>query len=178
MLDHRDGLLLVIIRPLEPGDWPGVEAIYREGIDAGNATFESQPPSWQSFDDGKVKDARLVTEDDDGSVIGWAAASPVSSRPVYRGVIEHSVYVAEAAQGQGVGRALLRAFLETAEAAGYWTMQSGIFPENTASIRLHESEGFRTVGTREAIALMTHGPFAGEWRDTVLVEWRSAVNGR
>ena len=174
----------MIIRPLEPADWPAVEQIYREGIEAGSATFETQPPSWESFDTGKVRDARLVAVDDAGtavkagSVIGWAAASPVSSRPAYRGVIEHSVYVATAAQGTGVGRALLRAFLETAEAAGYWTVQSGIFPENTASIRLHESEGFRAVGTRESIALMTNGPYAGQWRDTVLVEWRSGVNGR
>lgn len=163
---------------MHTADWPAVEQIYREGIEAGSATFETEAPTWEAFDAGKVTDARLVAEDDDGSVIGWAAASPVSSRPVYRGVIEHSVYVAPSAQGRGVGRALLRALLETAEKAGYWTVQSGIFPENTASIRLHESEGFRTVGRREAIALMTNGPFAGLWRDTVLVEWRSAVNGR
>ena len=168
----------MIIRALEPSDWPPVEAIYREGIDAGNATFEPQPPDWQSFDAGKVRDARLVAVDDVGSVVGWAAASPVSSRPVYRGVIEHSVYVAEAAQGRGVGGELLRAFLATAEEAGYWTVQSGIFPENAASLVLHERAGFRTVGTRRGIALMTYGPYAGSWRDTVLVEWRSSKNGQ
>jgi phosphinothricin acetyltransferase len=157
---------------MRPEDWPQVERIYREGIDAGNATFESDPPTWKSFDSGKVADPRLVAVEGD-TVVGWAAASPVSSRPAYRGVIEHSVYVAGSAQGRGIGRELLRAFLDAAEAAGYWTVQSSIFPENTASMRLHEQNGFRTVGRREAIALMTYGPHRGRWRDTVLVEWRS-----
>jgi len=167
----------VIVRPLRPEDWPQVEQIYRQGIEAGNATFESDPPTWEAFDAGKIRDARLVAVDGD-NVIGWAAASPVSSRPAYRGVIEHSVYVGEAAQGRGVGRELLAAFLDAAEAAGYWTVQSSIFPENAASIALHEKHGFRTVGRREAIALMTYGPYKGQWRDTVLVEWRSAQQGR
>ena len=171
-------LLLVSIRAMRPEDWPQVEAIYREGIDAGNATFEADPPTWEAFDAGKIPDVRLVATDGNGSVIGWVAASPVSTRAAYRGVIEHSVYVAEAAQGRGVGRDLLRAFLNAAEVADYWMVQSSIFPENTASIILHEKEGFRTVGRREAIALMTYGPHAGEWRDTVLVEWRSAPQGR
>lgn len=162
---------------MRPDDWPQVEQIYREGIDAGNATFESDPPNWEAFDAGKIPDGRLVATDSD-VVIGWAAASPVSSRPVYRGVIEHAVYVAEAAQGRGVGRELLTAFLEAAEAAGYWTVQSSIFPENTASITLHEKHGFRTIGRREAIALMTYGPYKDQWRDTVLVEWRSTKEGR
>jgi len=170
-------LLLVTVREMRPEDWPEVETIYRQGIDAGNATFESNPPTWEAFDAGKVRDVRLVAVDED-RVVGWAAASPVSSRPVYRGVIEHSVYVAEAAQGKGVGRELLAAFLAAAEAVGYWTVQSSIFPENEASIALHEKHGFRTIGRREAIALMTYGPYAGRWRDTVLVEWRSATQGR
>jgi phosphinothricin acetyltransferase len=170
-------MLPVTIRGMRPADWPQVERIYREGIDAGNATFESDPPTWQGFDAGKVPDARLVAVDGD-DVIGWVAASPVSARPVYRGVIEHSVYVSQAAQGRGVGGALLAAFLQAAEAAGYWTVQSSIFPENTASIALHEKHGFRTVGHREAIGLMTYGPYAGQWRDTVLVEWRSRTVGR
>ncbi|MDQ2661465.1 MAG: N-acetyltransferase family protein [Actinomycetota bacterium] len=162
---------------MRPDDWPQVEQIYREGIAAGNATFESDPPTWEAFDTGKVRDARLVAVDG-GVVVGWAAASPVSSRPVYRGVIEHSVYVAEAAQGRGIGRELLAAFLDAAEVAGYWTVQSSIFPENTASITLHEKHGFRTIGRREAIALMAYGPYKGQWRDTVVVEWRSAKQGR
>ena len=165
------------VRAMRPEDWPQVEAIYREGIDAGNATFESDPPTWETFDSGKVADARLVAIDENDAVIGWAAASPVSSREVYRGVIEHSVYVAAAAQGRGIGRELLLAFLEAADVAGYWMVQSSIFPENTASIALHEKAGFRTVGRRHAIALQTYGPYAGAWRDTVLVEWRSARNG-
>ncbi|MBX3196087.1 MAG: N-acetyltransferase [Microbacteriaceae bacterium] len=162
---------------MRPEDWPQVEQIYREGIDAGNATFESDPPTWDAFDAGKILDVRLVAVDGE-QVLGWAAASPVSSRPVYRGVIEHSVYVADAAQGRGIGRELLGAFLEAAEAAGYWMVQSSIFPENTASMSLHEKLGFRAVGRREAIALMTYGPYQGQWRDTVLVEWRSAKQGR
>lgn len=166
------------IRPMQPEDWPEVEAIYRDGIDAGNATFEADPPTWEAFDAGKVTDVRLVATDENGVVLGWAAASPVSSRDVYRGVIEHSVYVAAAAQGRGIGRQLLVAFLEEADAAGYWMVQSSIFPENTASITLHERAGFRVVGRREAIALMTYGPHAGTWRDTVLVEWRSTRHGR
>ena len=171
-------LLLVTIRPMRAEDWPQVEAIYREGIKAGNATFESDPPAWDAFDAGKISDVRLVATDEGDRVLGWAAASPVSSRAVYRGVIEHSVYVAVAAQGRGVGGELLHAFLEAAEDADYWMVQSSIFPENIASITVHEKAGFRTVGHREAIALMTYGPHAGQWRDTVLVEWRSARQGR
>ncbi|MGN6502385.1 MAG: GNAT family N-acetyltransferase [Pseudolysinimonas sp.] len=170
-------MLPVTIRALDAADWPQVERIYREGIAAGNATFESEPPSWEAFDAGKVRDPRLVAVDGD-EVVGWAAASPVSSRPVYRGVIEHSVYVAGAAQGRGVGGRLLAAFLDAAEGAGYWTVQSSIFPENAASLALHEKHGFRTVGRREAIALMSYGPHEGRWRDTVLVEWRSRTVGR
>lgn len=170
-------LLLVTVRPMRPKDWPQVEQIYREGIDAGNATFEADPPTWEVFDVGKVRDVRLVAVDGN-RVVGWAAASPISSRAVYRGVIEHSVYVADAAQGRGIGRELLAAFLDAAEAAGYWTVQSSIFPENTASLALHDNHGFRTVGRREAIALMTYGPYEGQWRDTVLVEWRSTKQGR
>ncbi len=163
---------------MRPEDWPQVEAIYREGIDAGNATFESDPPTWDAFDTGKISDVRLVATGENDTVIGWAAASPVSSRAAYRGVIAHSVYVSEAAQGRGVGRELLSAFLHAAEEAGYWMVQSSIFPENTASIILHEEAGFRTVGRREAIALMSYGPHADQWRDTVLVEWRSTRQGR
>lgn len=162
---------------MQAEDWPQVEAIYREGIDAGNATFESHPPTWDAFDAGKIS-VRLVATDENDLVIGWAAASLVSSRAVYRGVIEHSVYVAESAQGRGVGHELLRAFLNAAENAGYWMVQSSIFPENVASITLHEKAGFRTVGRREAIALMSYGSHADQWRDTVLVEWRSTRQGR
>jgi phosphinothricin acetyltransferase len=163
------------IRPLDAADWPAVEAIYREGIATGNATFESQPPGWSTFDAEKITTPRMVATTGDGSVVGWAAASRVSSREVYRGVIEHSVYVAHSTQGAGVGRLLLHAFVDGAEQAGYWTIQSSIFPENTASLALHERAGFRVVGVRRAIATMSYGPWAGQWRDTVLVERRSAI---
>jgi len=162
----------VTIRPLTPADWPTVEHIYREGFATGHATFETEPPSWEGFDTGKLRDPRLVATDADGTVLGWAAASPVSTRPAYRGVVEHSVYMASAARGNRVGGALLQAFIAAADAAGIWTIQSSIFPENTASLRLHERHGFRIVGTRERIALMTYGPLVGIWRDTVLIERR------
>jgi phosphinothricin acetyltransferase len=160
------------VRPLRHDDWPEVETIFREGIDGGHATFESRPPTWSDFDAGKHPDLRIVAVDD-CRVLGWAAASPVSARRAYSGVVEHSVYVAGAARGRGVGGLLLAGLIETAEAHGIWTIQSSIFPENTASIRLHLRHGFRRVGIRERIALMTYGPEAGRWRDTVLVERRS-----
>ena len=154
-------------------DWPAVERIFADGIDAGNATFESATPTWAAFDAGRVEKPRLVAVDGDG-VLGWAAASPVSARAAYRGVIEHSVYVATSAQGQGVGRALLVAFVAAADDAGFWTVQSSVFPENTASLALHQRCGFRVIGRREAIAQSTVGPFAGQWRDTILIERRRA----
>ncbi len=163
------------IRSLRPEDWPVVERIFAEGIAAGNATFESATPTWEQFDSGRIRAPRLVAVDDD-VVLGWAAASPVSSRAAYRGVIEHSVYVASRAQGRGVGRALLVAFIAAADDAGYWTIQSSIFPENAASLALHERAGFRVIGRREAIAQSTVGPYAGQWRDTILIERRSPVS--
>ena len=165
------------VRPMVPADWPDVRTIYADGIATGQATFETEPPhDWDRFDTSRLTDLRLVAVAAD-RVIGWAAATPVSSRPVYRGVIEHSVYVAADARGTGVGRLLLDAFIAAADLAGYWTIQSSVFPENTASLRLHETAGFRTVGRRERIALMSHGPRAGAWRDTILIERRSTLNG-
>lgn len=161
---------------MQADDWPQVESIYREGLNSGNASFESTTPTWEEFDVAKV-DVRLVAVEGD-AVLGWAAGSPASTRSVYQGVIENSVYVASAAAGRGIGFALLEAFLKAAEDAGYWMVQSSIFAENAASISLHEKAGFRIVGRRERIALMTYGPYAGTWRDTVLVEWRSQVQGR
>jgi L-amino acid N-acyltransferase YncA len=154
-------------------DWAEVDRIYRDGIATGNATFESQPPSWDSFDTGKLVAGRLVAIDDTGRVLGWVAASAVSTRDTYRGVVEHSVYVAGSAMGKGVGRLLLGAFIEAAEADGIWTIQSSIFPENAASLALHNRAGFRVVGRRERIAFMTYGPWTGQWRDTVFLERRS-----
>jgi len=161
-----------LIRSMTAADWASVESIYRAGIATGNATFEAEPPTWPAFDSGKLAWGRLVAEDAVGAVIGWVAASSVSSREVYRGVVEHSVYVADSARGHGAGAALLRAFLDAADAAGVWTVQSSIFPENLASLALHDRAGFRRVGHRERIALMTYGPWCGQWRDTILVERR------
>ncbi len=165
------------IRTMTEADWPAVERIYAQGIEDGEATFEVTTPSWEAFDAGRLPDLRLVAVDDRDEVVGWAAASPVSSRAVYRGVVEHSVYVDRRARGAGIGRMLLTAFLEAADASGIWTVQSSVFPENGASIRLHESLGFRVVGRRERIARSGTGPRAGQWRDTILIERRSRVVG-
>jgi phosphinothricin acetyltransferase len=150
-----------------PGDWAAVEAIYAAGLSAGNASFETTTPSWERFDSTRLAEHRLLAEAD-GSVQGWVAVSPVSTRPVYAGVVEHSVYVDPAHAGRGVGTMLLHALIESTEAAGIWTIQSSIFPENAASLALHHRTGFRTVGTRERIA-----QHHGRWRDTILVERRS-----
>lgn len=160
-----------VIRPMTPEDWTTVEAIYREGIATGHATFEADPPTWEAFDTGKLDVGRLVAVDSN-RILGWTALSPVSARPVYSGVVEHSIYIAAAARGHGVGTALLAALAHAADAADLWTIQSSIFPENTVSLALHDRAGFRRIGTRERIAYMTYGPAAGTWRDTILVERR------
>lgn len=165
------------VRSMTAQDWGQVELIFADGIAGGEATFEVATPSWAEFDVAKLPEPRLVAVSSAGEVIGWAAASPVSSRAAYRGVIEHSVYVAPEHQGREVGRALLSRFVTDADAAGYWTIQSSIFPENTASLRLHEKYGFRVVGRRERIARSQLGPHAGQWRDTVVIERRSTRNG-
>ncbi|NQX10452.1 N-acetyltransferase family protein [Microbacteriaceae bacterium VKM Ac-2855] len=159
------------IRSLQPADWPTVEQIHRDGIATGHATFESEPPDWTTFDAERIRDVRLVATIDD-AVVGWVAASHVSNRAVYRGVLEHSLYIAPTARGHGIGGALLTAFIAAADDAGFWTIQSSVFPENVASLRLHEKAGFRVVGRREAIARMSYGPYAGRWRDTILIERR------
>lgn len=169
---------MTLVRALERADWAAVEDVYREGIEGGNATFETETPIWDAFDQAKARFGRLVAVDDAHAVVGWVAASPVSARAAYRGVVEHSVYVAARAQGRGIGAALVRAFIASAEMNGVWTIQSSVFPENTASLRLHEGLGFREVGRRERIARSLVGPWAGQWRDTVLIERRSAMNGR
>ena len=164
------------IVPLQPQHWDQVRQIYADGIATGHATFESEPPSWEHFNRTKLPDHRLVAIDD-GTVVGWIAASPVSDRCVYAGVVEHSVYVAPAAQGRGIGRQLLEAFAASTEDAGIWTIQSGVFAENTASLTLHHAAGYRDIGTRERIGLMTYGPHAGQWRDVILIERRSPTIG-
>jgi L-amino acid N-acyltransferase YncA len=161
------GSVGVEIRAMTAADWPAVAAIYAEGIATGDATFETAVPTWAAFDAGKLPAHRLVAADGD-TVLGWAAVSPVSARPVYAGVVENSVYVAAAARGRGVGRALLQALVDATERAGIWTIQTGIFPENTASLALHRAAGFREVGRRDRLARLH-----GTWRDVTFLERRS-----
>ena len=156
----------VRLRKMTEADWPAVAAIWAEGIATGNATFETEPPSWAAFDATRKIEGRFVAEEG-GAVVGWAALSPVSSRPCYAGVAENSVYVASAARGRGVGTALMDALTAAAAAAGIWTIQTSVFPENAASIALHERAGFRIVGRRERIAEL-----GGVWRDTLFLELR------
>lgn len=163
------------VRPMDPADWPAVQRIFQEGIDTGHATFESTTPDWESFDASRLQAHRMVAETVKDGVLGWAAVSAVSARPVYAGVVEHSVYVAADARGLGLGKALLQALIDSTERAGIWTIQSSIFPENQSSLRIHETAGFRIIGHRSRIARMTHGPAAGQWRDTLLLERRSAL---
>ena len=170
-------LLVTPLRSMNPADWPAVEAIYRQGIEDGEATFETRTPTWEAFDSGRLGNPRLVALGESGEVLAWAAASPVSTRAAYRGVIEHSVYVHRDARGRGLGRLLLDAFVTASDHAGFWTIQSSIFPENTVSLRVHRSAGFRVIGIRERIARSALGEHAGLWRDTVLIERRSSVNG-
>ncbi|MBT2405416.1 MULTISPECIES: GNAT family N-acetyltransferase [unclassified Streptomyces] len=156
------------ITTLLPEHADEVLAIYQAGIDDGNATFETAVPTWDAFDAAKLPEHRFAALGEDGKVLGWVAASAVSDRCAYAGVVEHSVYVHPSARGQGVARTLLNALVSSTEAAGIWTIQSGIFPENTASLALHERAGFRIIGTRERI-----GRHHGAWRDVVLLERRS-----
>jgi L-amino acid N-acyltransferase YncA len=165
------------VRAMTADDWPEVQAIYEAGIATGHATFESEPPSWEQFDAVHAAEHRLVAVDLEAGVVGWTAVVPVSDRCVYAGVAEHSVYVAPGLHGQRIGSLLLAALISSTERAGVWTLQSGIFPENTASLVLHERAGFSVVGTRRRVGRMTHGPLAGAWRDVVLVERRSTVAG-
>jgi L-amino acid N-acyltransferase YncA len=163
------------VRAMTSSDWAAVEPIYAQGIADGEATFEMATPSWDAFDAGRLPGLRFVGVNESDVIVGWIAGSAVSSRPAYRGVVEHSIYIDRAARGRGVGRVLLSVFIEAAEGAGIWTIQSTIFPDNAASLRLHESAGFRVVGRRERIARSGAGPRAGEWRDTLLIERRSAI---
>lgn len=159
-----------MIRELVPTDWPDVAAIYAEGIATGDATFETELPSYELWDAAHTE-LRLVAADELG-IAGWAATSAVSDRCCYAGVAEVSVYVAARARGRGIGRALLAELAERSERAGTWTLQAGIFPENTASLRLHEACGFRVVGRRERL-----GELNGRWRDVLLLERRSQEVG-
>ena len=157
---------------MEADDAGQVLAVYQAGLDTGQASFEVTAPAWEAFDAAKLPGHRFIAADGAGQVLGWVAASPVSARHVYAGVVEHSVYVRPGYHRRGIGAALLQALIGSAEAAGIWTIQSSIFPENTASLRLHQQAGFRVVGTRERIAR-----HHGQWRDTVLIERRSTADG-
>ena len=165
------------IVPMVEAHWPAVLAIYEQGIQTSQATFESTPPaSWADWCVTKLNPCSLVAFVD-GEIAGWAALSPFSSRGVYRGVAEVSLYVAAAKRGRGIGGALLQALIERSETQGIWTLQAKIFPENQASIHLHTKHGFRRVGIRERLAQMEYGPYRGQWRDVVLLERRSKVVG-
>jgi L-amino acid N-acyltransferase YncA len=155
------------LRELAHEDWPAVKAIFEQGIVGGQATFETEAPAWAAWDRSHLEGHRLVALQD-GQVVGWAALAPVSERCCYAGVAEDSVYIADSAQGRGVGRTLLERLIAGAEADGLWTIQAGVFPENTASIELHKRCGFRVVGVRERL-----GQLGGVWRDVVLLERRS-----
>lgn len=162
------GTIGLTVVPLEAEHWPAVRSIYLDGIATGNATFEIDAPTWEAWDAGHLPNLRLVALNDAREVIGWAALSPVSDRCVYRGVAEESVYISETARGKGVGRLLLERLISDSEDAGIWTIQTGIFPENESSLRLHERVGFRVLGTRERV-----GRLNGVWRDVVFLERRS-----
>ncbi|MGA8437106.1 MAG: N-acetyltransferase family protein [Candidatus Sulfotelmatobacter sp.] len=173
------------IIPMQPQHWPAVREIYREGIETGQATFATEPPGWEKWNRSHRKDCRLVALEPIAEasgdfliplgslrVLGWAALSPASSRRVYSGVAEVSIYVAAVARGNGVGKRLLKALIEESEAHGVWSLQAGIFPENVASVALHKSCGFREVGLRRRI-----GKMGDWWRDTILLERRSSRVG-
>lgn len=159
------------IRAVRNEDWPAVQKIYSEGIATGNATFETETPPWEKWDQGHLQDCRLVAVNSEG-ILGWAALSPVSTRRVYSGVAEVSVYVAAKARGQGVGTLLLQSLVEQSEHCGVWTLQAGIFPENIPSVALHKSCGFREVGLRQKL-----GQRRDVWRDVLLLERRSSRVG-
>ncbi len=183
----------ITIAPMTPDDWPSVRRIYSDGIATGNATFETEPPDWDAWNRNHHQQCRLVARIGDEidtpapqtvipakagihvpacPIVAWAALSPVSARACYAGVAEHSIYVDEAYRGRGIGKTLLTELVRQSEAAGFWTLQSSIFPENQASIAIHLACGFRILGRRKRVAMLN-----GIWRDTVIVERRSPVAG-
>jgi phosphinothricin acetyltransferase len=165
-----------VIDDMNQHDWEGVRKIYLEGIATGNATFENEAPDWRKWDAEHLKRPRLVVRDK-GTVLGWAALSPVSNRSVYSGVAEVSLYVAKNHRGKSVGSKLLSSLIDASEKAGIWTLQGGIFSENKPSLNLFKKYGFRQVGLREKIGRMVYGDMRGSWRDVVLVERRSTLAG-
>lgn len=176
-LDKRLGSLTPMalhykIEKMTPEDWEQVQAIYLEGIAAGQATFETSAPSWEEWNAAHVSDSKLVARGEE-AIFGWAALSPTSRRAVYAGVAEVSVYVGDKYRGQGIGFSLLKALISLSEEQGFWTLQAGIFPENLPSLSLHMKCGFRELGRRERIGKMN-----GVWRDVILLERRSRTVGQ
>jgi L-amino acid N-acyltransferase YncA len=163
-----------VLRAMDLRDWQQVAAIYDQGIATGHATFETEVPSWETWDQNHLEVCRIVAalRSDERTVLGWAALSPVSGRAVYSGVAETSVYVRSDARGSGLGTELLERLVSASERAGLWTLQAGIFPENVASIRIHERCGFRVVGVRRGL-----GQLDGVWKDVSLLERRSTIVG-
>ena len=159
------------LEKMKSADWNAVRAIYEEGIATGHATFETEVPEWRAWDRSHLRDCRLVAKAKE-QVVGWTALSPVSERCVYAGVAEVSIYITPSARGQGIGKTLLQALIDKSEKVGIWTLQAGVFPENTASIALHKACGFREIGYRSRI-----GQTGDVWRDVVLLERRSAICG-
>jgi L-amino acid N-acyltransferase YncA len=168
---------LVSVGAMTEAHWPEVRAIYQAGIATGHATFESSPPNtWDTWQQYHINELSLVALDG-RTVVGWASLAPASDRCVYAGVAEVSVYVAPETQGRGVGRRLLGALIEGSEAKNIWTLQAGIFPENLASVALHQALGFEKLGLRRRLGKMRHGPLAGQWRDVLSLERRSSRVG-
>jgi L-amino acid N-acyltransferase YncA len=161
----------ISIEPLTPDHWNAVRSIYLGGIATGNATFQQTAPDWEEWNADHLRGCRMVARSKQ-EIVGWAALSPVSRRMVYRGVAEVSIYVAESARGCGIGAQLMARLIADSEAEGIWTLQAGIFPENTASLELHRKAGFRIMGTRSRLGCMN-----GNWRDVVLLERRSVTAG-
>ena len=167
----------MIIRAMTPDDGNSVVDIYGRAVKSGHATFQENPGSWDDWDSGHMAECRLVAVNEDDQVVGWAGLSGVSSRCVYRGVAEISVYVDPDRHGQGIGKALLRALIDASEAEGIWSLEAGIFPENVASLAIHQSLGFEEIGRRRGLGRMAYGPKAGQWRDVMLLQRRSTVVG-
>ncbi len=163
---------MLTIRAFETDDYPTLKAIFQQGIDYGDATFQAHAPEWEEWNRSKLDDCRLVATDEK-TVVGWAALTGSAGHTFFHGLAEISIYVANEAQGKGIGQALMQALIECSEKHGYWTLTAGIFPENSASLKLHQKNGFRIVGTRERPAQMPDG----RWRDVVLLERRSKVVG-
>lgn len=161
----------ITFRPMTRGDWPRVAAIFKEGIETHNATYDRDIPSWEQWNADHFPQCRIIV-DVNGEIAGWAALLPISNRYVFRGVAELSIYLSCKFINRQIGRRLLAHIIDESEKAGFWMLQSGIFPENKASLRIHEKTGFRLVGRRERI-----GKMDGIWRDIVLLERRSKITG-